>query len=61
MEFQITPGQVNFLIANLLGMNQVDHIQLWNQFYLREEHQYKVKIDINVDVSFYIKKKVKVE
>ena len=42
-------------------MLQVDQIQLGAQFYLREEHQYKVKIDIDMAVSFYIKKKIKVD
>ena len=42
-------------------MSQVDQIQLGPQFYLGEEHQYKVKIDIDVAVSFYIKKKIKVD
>ena len=42
-------------------MSQVDLNQLGPQFYLEEEHQYKVKIDIDVAVSFYTKKKIKVD
>ena len=48
-----------FLTANLLGMSQVNQIQFGSQFYLGE-HQYKVKIDIDVVASFYMKKKIKV-
>ena len=56
MEFEI-----NFLTTNLLGMSLVDQIQLGSQFYLGEEHQYRVKIEISVAVSFNIKKKIKVD
>ena len=40
-------------------MSQVD--QIGPQFYLGEEHQCKVEIDIDVAVSFYIKKKIKAD
>ena len=42
-------------------MSRVDQIQLGPQFNLGEEHLYKVKIDIDVAVSFYTKKKVNVD
>ena len=42
-------------------MSQVDQIQLGPQFYLEEEYQYKVKIKIDVAISFYIEKKIKVD
>ena len=37
-------------------MSQIDQIKLGPQYDLGEEHQYNVNIDIDVAVSFYIKK-----
>ena len=42
-------------------MSHADQIQLGLQFNPGEEYQHKVKIDIDVGVSLYIKRKIKVD